>query len=435
MIALEGRQLRPPLLRFDAAIPSQVDARPYAGLRRFGPYDGSDVEFDHDSVLFVFPDHLAGVAREVARALVDGIGNYPGFEAMFRVPLTASTAIAEVPVAVGSATTTGALRDAYRDALREWLVGPGRAAVDLAFVVVPRSPSWETASAYYEAKTLLSAAAIPTQMITAELAEDRERLKWSAANLALAAFVKLGGVPWIVDVPDDERDLVIGVGRSPVRDGGDRTFGYAVSFVSDGSYRYTWSFAPAASERSYRTRLEEALAHALQDRRRLAEPPRRLVFHLGRRTGRTEVAAIRAAMSGAGSTLPAAFVHVDDSSPYDLLDYTSARLVPPQGVMVRLDARTALLQSEGPSRLAPPHGPLLIELDPRSDVGPEALDGLVEQALRLSAANWRAFNARSKPVTLVYGERLAQLVGHLERGSSWRPETLSTEIGRRPWFL
>jgi len=38
-------------------------------------------------------------------------------------------------------------------------------------------------------------------------------------------------------------------------------------------------------------------------------------------------------------------------------------------------------------------------------------------------------------VTLVYGERLAQLVGHLERGGSWRPETLSTEIGRRPWFL
>jgi Piwi domain len=435
VIALEGRQLRPPLLRFDAAIPSQVDSRPYAGLRRFGPYDRSDVELDHDSLLFVFPDHLAGVARDVVRALVDGIGNYPGFEAMFRVPLTASTAIAEVPVPLRGAASTAELRDAYRDALRDWLVGPGRAAVDMAFVVVPRSPAWETASAYYEAKTLLSAAAIPTQMITAELAGDRERLKWSTANLALATFVKLGGVPWIVEVPDDERDLVIGVGRGSLGHDRERTFGYAVSFVSDGSYRYTWSFTPAASERAYRERLQETLAHALQDRRRLAQPPDRLVFHLGRRTGRTEVSAIRAAIAGAGLTLPAAFVHVDDSGPYDLLDYTTARLVAPRGVMVRLDARTALLQSEGPSRLGPPRGPLLIELDSRSDVGPEALDGLVEQALRLSAANWRGFDARSKPVTLVYGERLAQLVAHLERGGSWRPETLSTEIGRRPWFL
>lgn len=437
MIALDAVQLRRPLLRFDPAIPSQVDARPYPGLRRYGPFDTGGVRIRDDSLLLVFPARLAGVARELARAVIGGIGNYPGFETMFRVPLSEATAIVEVEVPLAPGASREAAREAYRSTMREWLIAPARAGVDLALVVVPESRAWETDSAYYEAKALLSAAGVPTQMVTAELAADRERLTWSVANLALAAFVKLGGVPWVVDVPDDERDLVLGVGRGDLAsgEGGRRTFGYAVSFGSDGSYRHTWSFTPAASRRSYCERLGQAVLHALQDRERLAQAPARLVFHFARRIGRAEIAAIRAAIDGSGATLPAAFVRIDDSNLFDLLDYTSARLVPPQGVMVRLDERTALLQSEGPGRLAPPRGPLLIELDRRSDVGPEALEGLVEQIMRLSAANWRGFNARSKPVTLVYGERLAQLVAQLERVDSWRSETLGTDIGRRPWFL
>jgi hypothetical protein len=435
MISLEAVQLRRPALRFDPAIPSQVDAEPYRGLRRHGPYDVAGVRIRDHSLLLVFPDQLAAVAHEAARALVGGIGNYPGFQAMFRVPLTATTAIVELAVPLSPGAPMEQAREAYEATLREWLIGPARSDVDLAFVLVPESRPWETDSAYYAAKTLLSAAGIPTQMMTTELATDRERLKWSVANLALGAFVKLGGIPWVVDVPDEERDLVLGVGRGEVGSDGRRTFGYAVSLGSDGSYRHTWSFAPAESERSYRERLRQAVLHALQDTERLAHAPTRLVFHFARRTGRAEIAAIRAAIEGSGMTLPAAFVRIDDSNLYDLLDYTSARLVPPKGIMLRLDRLTALLQSEGPSRLSPPRGPLLIELDRRSDVGPEALDGLVEQTLRLSAANWRGFNARSKPVTLVYGERLAQLVAHLERVGSWRPETLSTDIGRRPWYL
>ncbi len=437
MIALEARQLRRPLLRFDPVIPSRVAANPFPGLRRYGPYDADGVRIETETVLLVFPEPLAPSARELVRALLAGVGNYPGFEAMFRVPLTRSATIAELAVPIPPDASAAHAHAAYDRALREWLVGPPREAVDLAVVIVPESRAWEPRSGYLAGKALLTAAGIPTQMITAAVVADRERLKWSVANLALAGFAKLGGVPWVVDVPDDEHDLVVGVGRADVRSPAGRreTFGYAVSIGADGAYRHTWAFAPAASERTYRERLERAVLSALEDREQRARPPARLVFHCARPTGRAEIAAIRAAMRSAGTTLPVAFVRIDDGNPYELLDYTNAQLIPPKGLAVRLDERTALLQSEGSGRLAPPRAPLLIELDRRSDVGPEALDGLVEQIMRLSAANWRGFDARSRPVTLVYGERLAQLVSQLERVGAWHPETLIADIGRRPWYL
>jgi hypothetical protein len=54
---------------------------------------------------------------------------------------------------------------------------------------------------------------------------------------------------------------------------------------------------------------------------------------------------------------------------------------------------------------------------------------------RLAHANWRGFNARSQPATLVYGEELAGLIGYLDDVQSWNPDHLRTELTNRPWFL
>ena len=107
----------------------------------------------------------------------------------------------------------------------------------------------------------------------------------------------------------------------------------------------------------------------------------------------------------------------------------------PKGLVVRLSERRALLHAEELGSTGPPEGPLLIELDRRSSVGAEHFDELVGQVFRLAHANWRGFNARSKPATLVYGEQLAGLVGHLADVESWNPDLLRSDLRNRPWFL
>jgi len=275
-------------------------------------------------------------------------------------------------------------------------------------------------------------------MVTSELMQDDREFGWSIANIALAAFAKLGGVPWVVESPAGDHDLIIGVGRADVRDpnsGVRRIFGYAMSFTSNGLYRQNWSFTPAATEDTYLDRLEEAITGALTCAREADESFRRLVIHLGKKTGWKEAQAATRALTTARLDLPVAMLRLDDSSLYDIADGRADTFAAPKGVAVRLGERKTLLQTEGLTAVGVPSGPLLIELDERSDVDPAALDELVSQTFRLAQANWRAFNARSQPATLAYGEQLAQLVGYLEEVSTWDPGLLRSELRERPWFL
>jgi hypothetical protein len=227
------------------------------------------------------------------------------------------------------------------------------------------------------------------------------------------------------------------VGRADIKrtDGPQRIFGYALSFISNGVYRQTWSFTPASDENTYAERLQDAIRHTLTAPQDLDAPFERLIIHLSKRTGWREIEAVQRAISDAGVTLPVGMLRLDDSTLYEIADGRTDTLAPPKGLVVRLGTHRRLLQAEGATAVGVPNGPLLIELDNRGNVGIDAFDGLVAQAFRLAHANWRGFNARSQPVTLVYGELLARLVGYLEDVSTWDPTLLRGDLRDKPWFL
>jgi len=369
-------------------------------------------------------------------ALLKGHRTFPGLGQMFRIGFTNDQV--ESLVVEGDFSTPSAAAHNYGNAITEWNSRSRLSDPKLALVLVPHSERWETERPYYEAKASFARLGIPTQMVTAELMQNDREFGWSVANIALAVFAKLGGIPWVVESPADDQDLIIGVGRADIRDnsaGLRRIFGYALSFTSNGVYRQSWSFTPAASEETYLDRLEEAITSALASARDADEPFNRLVIHLGKKTGWKEAKAARQAITAAQISLPVALIRLDDSSLYDIADGHSDTFAPSKGIAVRLSERKALLQTEGLTSVGVPSGPLLIELDERSDVGPEVLDELASQTFRLAHANWRGFNARSQPVTLVYGELLARLVGYLEEVATWDPALLRSELRERPWFL
>lgn len=435
MSVVDARVLAPPRLRFDAALPSRVHGQAYQGLKLHGPFDTSRVHLAEKSLLFVFPRALQPLGHRLADALKNGHKGYPGFEKMFRIPFLGQmmTSLA-IDADLNSPAAAAA---SYREQIAAWSANGRDGDPELALVLVPHSERWQTDRPYYEAKAAFARLGIPTQMVTAELLDDSRQFDWSVANIALATFAKLGGVPWAIEAPATDNDLVIGVGRADIRrhDGVERIFGYAVSFTANGLYRQTWSFTPAADEETYAGRLEDALVGALEADRDADEPAGRLVIHLGRKTGWREIEAVRAAMERSGLALPALFIRLDDTTLYDIADGRSDNGVPAKGLAVRLGERRLLLQAEGAGPLGPPEGPLLVELDRRSDGGSDCLNSLAEQAYRLGHANWRGFNARSQPVTLVYGELLARLVGYLEEVDTWDPALLRSELRDRPWFL
>jgi hypothetical protein len=438
MATLTGERVPPPRLLFDPAIPSRTDTRPYQGLLRNGPYSSDAIRLGDKSLLFIFPSSRRETVRQFARELIlQGKGTYPGFQRMFNVEFPTQTVIDHVPVEYPAGLSPVEAVPAYLDALRQWQEQPNRIDPELAIVVIPHTSHWEVERPYYEVKAALARLSIPTQMVTTELLDDNNRLGWSIANIALQSFVKLGGVPWVLDAAG-ATELVLGIGRADVKtaDGRRKIVGYAVSFVSNGIYRHTWSFVPAADEGSYLSALEDTIVAALQDPEDLDQEPTRVVFHLAKRTGSREIEAARRALATAGrEDLPTAFVRVDDTTLYELLDVDEETYAAPRGLLVRLGRRRMLIQTEEPSRLSPPRGAILVELDGRSDLGDEEISQLARQVFQLSGVNWRGFNARAKPVTLLYGERLAELVGYLMQVDTWDPHALRSDLQRRAWFL
>jgi Piwi domain len=433
MTIFEAVELAQPRLSFSKDVPSHTGPDAWKGLNQYGPFDNTRIVLGAKSVLFVFPETLREQARKLARGL-EGHKGFRGVETMFRVPFSGTTM--DYLAFDADLSSPAAAAASYREAIQDW--NSKRMTEPLvALVLIPRSDRWETERPYYEAKAAFAQLGIPTQMVTAELLDNDSQFDWSIANIALQMFAKLGGIPWLVEVPAGDDDLIIGIGRAEVRreNGRQRVFGYALSFASNGYYRSAWVFKPVATEEEYEKCLKEAVVGSLEKSMgEVDQPPRRLVLHLGKKTGRREIDAVEAAMKDGGVAVPTAYLRIDDSSNYDLTSSVDT-FAPPKGLAVHLGPRRTLLQADGLSPLGPPEGPLLVELNERSTVGLDELDELVAQAFRLGHANWRGFNARSRPMTLVYGEILAGLVGYLEEVKSWNSEFLQSVIRDRPWFL
>src|SRR5439155_8750391 len=93
------------------------------------------------------------------------------------------------------------------------------------------------------------------------------QFKWSVANIALAAFVKLGGIPWVVHRRSERQQFVIGVGRSerfhPTTRTRERTIAFTTCLRSDGVFEFSTFAMGARSREEYLSGLKATVGEAL----------------------------------------------------------------------------------------------------------------------------------------------------------------------------
>jgi hypothetical protein len=77
--------------------------------------------------------------------------------------------------------------------------------------------------------------------------------------------------------------------------------------------------------------------------------------------------------------------------------------------------------------------PLLLKLHRESTF--TDLDYLAGQAFRFTALSWRRFYPSSKPVTILYSDLIAGLLGQLRHVSNWNADMISTKLRHSRWFL
>lgn len=214
-----------PLLAFSSSDPGVYHAHPLVGLATLGPYTRTvfPAFTPQVRVAIVGPDSARPARRELLRSLQqshapkdrpDYVPTYPGFEALFGVGLVPASAEAQLSlpetiegIIDRSASAHARVRAALSSAINR--LSAVRDRFDIAVFHLP--DAWnaglkgEGFDAHDELKAIGAAAGIPTQVVNDRVfAFPYEASR--AWRLAIATYVKAGGVPWklapILGVPE-----------------------------------------------------------------------------------------------------------------------------------------------------------------------------------------------------------------------------------------
>ncbi|MEO6324504.1 MAG: hypothetical protein ABIQ65_07755 [Thermoanaerobaculia bacterium] len=430
-----------PQLVFDFAA-KQSDVIPTRGLKKFGPYDGAGITCPR--FLVIGPKACQGVAHTFFNLLAKGCPSsdpskkylaFDGFKKLFHLAgLEWDHAFFE-----GAANATN-----YRQALLEKLRTAKQPDLVLVVLHDAHKDLAEADDPYCVTKAVALGLGIPVSALTVEDMSIERQRTFILGNVALQAFAKMGGTPFVLAAEASDRtELIIGVGRSDVvtsRFSRRRFIGYASVFRANGDYLLA-TVRPFDKPTAYGVELEAAVTGSLREaiaREGIASGGKlRLTFHLAKKPGqRLDIAPVEAALlKFPDFDIETAFVHVSDGHGWLVVDRADRTGVPARGTVVEIGAKARLLSVVGPGqylgRGTP--SPLRIDLDRRSTYG--EIDAVVRQVFGFTAVTWRGFNVSAKPVTIQYAELACELAGRLAGIEGWNPTALDVSLRDRRWFL
>jgi len=390
----------------------------FRGLQQYGP--NRPLGTKQPRFCFVFPSEFRDDANRLYLALKNGIGYFKGLERTFRFSLQKD----QVEPITGF-TISGLDHEAagkrYADAVISWHAKQSLKP-DLCFVIHPRTPDWETETPYYACKAILLQEGILSQGVTHDLIESSTQFDWSVANIALAAFSKLGGVPWLVSQPSQAEHLVVGVGRTHLYDRVTRATTVSIAFTSCftgiGEFRFSSIGKLARTKEEYLHLLEGTIATTLTTAVGNDQRSRSVSVHVPKEFSRYERRAVSAAVAkiSAGGKLEVSIVRINDEEYLFAVDPSTKDGVPPRGTVVELGPRELILYTEGREERQSwsQRMPGALRVMPQDHAtSPLKSKALVSQINDLSQVNWRGFNARSRPISILYGDLIARILSHV----------------------
>jgi hypothetical protein len=394
------------------------------GLKEHGPYDMGQQRNDVLKAVVVAPAAFEADATKLRSILTQGLKTFKGFKTRYKLRSF------ECDIQTFAQPT----RSGYEHAMSE----AAKTGVDIVFFVIRGDFRYvrRGENPYLAAKAVLASMSLASQAVTVEtLHQTDDSLQWSSDSVGLAAYTKLGNVPFVLHDPDGARELVLGVGRSDVYDPGKgnrrQIFGSSVAVRQDGDFLFAGSTTGVSDDEEYQEHLERLLKDNIKRYEETqGQLPQRLVIYLFKRTGKREREAIEAALGS--QPIDYALLHINRDSPLWLVERRAAnQVLPPQrGLTVALRDNDRLLVTADPKKVG--SHPLRLELDQHSTF--TDMDRLVHQAFGFTKTNYRGFLQSNEPSPLRFGRLLAEKVEQLVP-YNFSPATATGPFGDRPWFI
>lgn len=457
------RRFPSPRFVFDPAS-TKADSWHDRGLQEHGPFDAESFTTKRPTIAVVTPKDCQGDVEVFLRKFKDGVPGSAVFAQGFirKYHLNDCTFVFE-------AFELGAREsDSYRQAcLRAVETDP---KPDLAFVIIKDVHKLLRGdeNPYLVSKSIFMSQGVPVQEVEIETIRVAPALQGSIQyalnNIGLACYAKLGGTPFVMAAAAGlSHELVIGIGSAAIRNSRlgeiERVVGITTVFSADGNY-LLYNTSREVAYDDYPAELLRTLEETVEQvRRRNAwqvGDAVRLVFHVFKPLQYTEAQAVKELVAVLTDfEVQFAFVHISEDHDWVLFDRNSKGVqdwrtadprlrgkwkgacVPDRGYAVPLGQRAILLCTTGPKELKTPlqgaPRPLVLNLHAESTF--QDLEYLAGQVYRFTALSWRSFFPSSRPVTIGYSDRIAELLGQLRQVKNWNPDMLRTALRGSRWFL
>ena len=408
------------------------DLRPYWGVKKNGPY--REVKTS-PTYIFVFREHYRQEARQVYRSLAgtEFPDKFSGMKNFFHVGFSGKNVIAKT-ISEESITE-------YRRVAAEIVAEDYENPV----CIVLHSGDAEK---YYCLKTILLKSKIPSQVIEISTVGKGRSFQWAVAGLGVQIFSKSGGYPWCVSTSRKDT-LIVGLSQIIDQEPGKRARFIAYSIASDASgiFKNIKTLSTNDDEKSYEIELARNLKAQLMTNFEAGDiTPSRIVLHCSFRLKRSAMEAVRRVVADCrreAPSMPQVFVlRVNTTHPYFGFDDENASCVPPENALVRLGRGRYLFWTEGyvPGRsiIGRISNPILISFDHVNEGLTRDIEReLLEDIGNLAGANWRGFQARSRPVSVLYSDLVGEFIHNVREYST--TYNLSMELPPLeqfvPWFL
>lgn len=401
----------------------------YQGLKLNGPFQQPSAA---PHLLFVFQEANRIPARRLAMLLSGQLPQlqapFPGFENLFRLPLT----IDRDPMIVGDFGVDSATALAGR------IKGLNRIGT-VPVLVLPSKDE----RPYYTQKAVLAKLGIASQACTLDVLRDETVLKWSVANIALQIYCKAGGIPWKVRASGPST-LIIGISQAHKerliegkRDI-EKFMAFSVLTDNSGMFRSIQALGSDTSEPTYLTKLQASLKRVLEENAGVVD---RIVIHTSFRLKHLEIRAIKDTVrqcqtEAAFQKCLIAVIKINQKNDFFGINRNINSFVPFEGTYTSLGGGEYLMWFEGISpgdrtvrRLVA--GPAHVYLYNHEEIEPQLRIELLQDLANLSGANWRGFNARNEPVSVYYCHIIAEMVREFYNYNLPIPEVDHLA----PWFL
>lgn len=308
---------------------------------------------------------------------------------------------------------------------------------------------------YFRLKHKFLEHGISSQCVRLQTLKSENTFKWSVANIGLQIFAKLGGEPWKVR-PANERCLIIGIGQAHRKEKVELTdektgntyekffikksFAYTVLTDSSGIYKDLVILSSGEEEEDYLKNLKENLRGIIE---KYDDEYDKFVIHTTFSINKNEIKIIKSLVNqmSVGELQDKEFVVMkfNDKNKYFGYAPNNNSLIPYESSFVKLSRDEFLIWFEGlqyhtsssaKSIERPVHVQFLHTPDHFNDDNRKLY---LQDAINLSGANWRGFNAKSFPVSVFYAKEIAKYI------NSFREINLDESnvnwTGITPWFL